>query len=196
MTRLDDYKRDWCQRRPHLPYKLVDGTISATSLEMLINPEVWAVKRGDTMYDMSQPLLCGFFVPPFQRPLVWDEARMVAFVESAYLGLHLGTLVYNDAMDLPMSGGKFHRTDRWLIDGQQRCNALWQYVNDAFPVFTGTSHEHRWSDLNELEQRTFGMIQIGYTKLTTGDEHELRTVYDRLNFGGVPHTEDQRALPA
>src|SRR3546814_14998333 len=99
----------------------------------------------------------------------------------------------NDALNLPMVDGRFDPTDRWLIDGQQRCNALWSYVNDEFPIFVGTEHEHRWSDLNIVEQRFFRHIQIGYTKLQSNDENHLRMVYDRLNFGGVAHTDDQRA---
>lgn len=194
------YRAKWAEMRPHLPYPTIDGTISSMPIELLTNPSVWIIKDDDPnaneLWDMSQPRLCGFFLPPFQRPLVWDEARMIAFVESAYLGIHLGTIVYNDGLDLPMKGSRFHFTDRWLIDGQQRCNALWNYVNDAFPIFVGTPHEHHWSDLNQTEQRTFKGIRIGYTELKIDDEQHLRLVYDRLNFGGVPHTEDQRALLA
>lgn len=195
MSRHDEFIADWKRRRPHLPYKIVDGSNSSMGLELLLDKDVWQYTKHDDMWDMSQPQLCGFFIPPFQRPLVWEESRKIAFIESAYLGLHLGTIVYNDALDLPMNGKRFHFTDRWLIDGQQRCNAIWGYVNDEFPVFAGAPHEHRWSELNIVEQRYFGHIQIGYTKIQSGDEQHLRMIYDRLNFGGVAHTDDQRALP-
>ena len=190
----DAFIARWRKDRPHLPYRIVDGSSSAMGLEMLTDPRAWIVKDEDTLWDMTQPRLCGLFIPPFQRPQVWDLARKVAFVESAYLGIHLGTIVYNDALNLPMERGRFARTDRWLIDGQQRCNALWAYVNDEFPIFAGTPHQHRWSDLNIVEQRFFHRIQIGYTKLQSNDENHLRLVYDRLNFGGVAHTSEQRAL--
>lgn len=195
MTVSPAFRKDWCDRRPHLPYPVIDGTTSSMSLENLVNQAVWPMQRDDSCWE-AQPILCGFFIPPFQRPLVWDQARKVAFIESAFLGFHLGTIVYNDALNFPMVDGRFDRTDRWLIDGQQRCNALWGYVNDEFAIFAGTSHEHRFSDLNEVERRTFHAINIGYTRVRTNDEAELRMLYDRLNFGGVAHTEDQRALPA
>lgn len=196
MSSTQEFLIRWKTDRPHLPYRIVDGTTSAMGLEMLTDPRAWIVKDDDTLWDMTQERLCGLFIPPFQRPLVWDEARKISFVESAYLGIHLGTIVFNDALNLPMVEGRFDRTDRWLIDGQQRCNALWGYVNDEFAVFAGTPHEHRWSDLNTVERRFFHRIQIGYTKLQSNDEAHLRLVYDRLNFGGVAHTDDQRALPA
>src|SRR3546814_5854747 len=89
-------------------------------LEMLVDPQAWIVKDEDTLWDMNQPRLCGLFIPPFQRPLVWEMDRKIAFIESAYLGIHLGTIVFNDALNLPMVDGRFDPTDRWLIDGQQR----------------------------------------------------------------------------
>lgn len=198
MTTSPKYRSSWEQARPHLPFPVLDGAVSSISLEILVDPDAWTIKDHDPkasdLWDMSQPRLCGFFLPPFQRPLVWDTQRMIAFVESPYLGIHLGTIVYNNALDMPMENGRFNHTDRWLIDGQQRCSALWNYVQNAFPVFAGTPHEHHWSELNPVEQRYFYGRQIGCTKLESGNEEQLRLVYDRLNFGGVPHTENQRAL--
>src|SRR3546814_908347 len=190
--RISDWSSDVCSS-DLLPYRIVDGTTSSMGLEMLVDPQAWIVKDEDTLWDMNQPRLCGLFIPPFQRPLVWEMDRKIAFIESAYLGIHLGTIVFKDALNRPMVDGRFDPTDRWLIDGQQRCNALWSYVNDEFPIFVGTEHEHRWSDLNIVEQRFFRHIQIGYTKLQSNDENHLRMVYDRLNFGGVAHTDNQRA---
>src|SRR3546814_5919378 len=69
-------------------------------LEMLVDPQAWIVKDEDTLWDMNQPRLCGLFIPPFQRPLVWEMDRKNAFIESAYLGIHLGTIVFNDALNL------------------------------------------------------------------------------------------------
>lgn len=192
----DDYQAKWKVLRPHLPLPILHGVNTARSIEMFIEPELWAtrLRSNETLlWDMSQASLCGFFVPPFQRPRVWDKARKIAFIESAYLGLPLGTIVYNDVLDQPMANGKFHHTDHWLIDGQQRCDALTAYVKDEFPIFEGTEHRHCWSDLSKRERSTFGQIQISIIKLNVADEADLRIIYDRINFGGVPHNEEQRA---
>src|SRR3546814_7962414 len=82
---------------------------------MLVDPQAWIVKAEDTLWDINQPRLCGLFIPPFQRPLVWAMDRQIAFIESAYLGIHLGTIVFNDALNLPMVDGRFDPNDRWLI---------------------------------------------------------------------------------
>lgn len=179
-------------QRPHIPERIIDSMTSSTSFEILTDPDLWSVKKHDELFHDISRLHGGFILPPFQRPPVWDRARQIAFVEAAYLGFNLGTIVWNDASDV-FKGGKFHHTDRWLIDGQQRIAALLAYVANEFAVFAGTPHEHRWSDLNIVERRYFGHIQIGYSKLTTTNEAKLRAAYNALNFAGVPHTPDQAA---
>ncbi|AXK43923.1 DUF262 domain-containing protein [Erythrobacter aureus] len=199
MYDTDEQKARWKADRPHLPLPIVDGEISSMMLDMLISEDTFPIRegRGDhDLWDMSQPRLSRFFLPPFQRPVVWDEQRMVRFVESAYLGISLGTIAYNNGHDFPTKNGRFVHTDNWLIDGQQRVTSIMRYVNDEFPIFVGTENEHRWSDLSVVEQRYFGHRQIGLIRLRSDNEDYLRLVYDLMNFGGVAHTEEQRALPA
>lgn len=149
------------------------------------------------MHRPGQTWLCGYALPPFQRDLVWDEARMVRFVESAASGLDLGEYVYVDASDKPDEDfegrRRFHRTDRWLIDGQQRLTALDRFWADAFPVAGSTGRALFWSEVPRVEQRRFLMQPFGAKELNITDEDVLRRYYDLHNFGGVPHREDQRA---
>lgn len=76
----------------------------------------------------------------------------------------------------------------WLIDGQQRMTAVRDFVTDQLPIFDGV----RYSQLDEITRRkrfemvVFPSIELPYTH----DEQLLRTLYERLNFGGMPHTED------
>lgn len=149
---------------------------------------------GSGLHAPGQEWLFHYVIPPFQRELVWDEARMVKFIESAALGLHLGTWVYNNTSDAAMVqvGGRrcFDRTDRWLIDGQQRLSALKRFWDDDLVVFG-----QRWCDLSGRQKNRFLSTPFPADEISTTDEMELRALYDRLNFGGVSHTEDQRALP-
>jgi len=141
--------------------------------------------------------LLGYAIPPFQRPVVWDEERMVRFVESAIIGLNLGTWTYNSTMDLGGHGTDEHgreiwKHDLWLIDGQQRLTALDRYWSDAFPVFG-----LYWSEVETNRQRQF-LTSTHFPAFETRirNEDEIRELYDRMNFGGVAHTEDQRAVIA
>lgn len=140
--------------------------------------------------------LLGYAIPPFQRAVVWDEERMVRFVESAILGMNLGTWTYNSTMNLgphrkDASGKEVWECDLWLIDGQQRLTALDRYWSDAFPVFGSY-----WSEVSERDQRRL-LMSTHFPAFETQmkDEAQLRDLYDRMNFGGIAHSEDQRALP-
>ncbi|MFZ3482076.1 DUF262 domain-containing protein [Sphingomonas sp. 3-13AW] len=178
---------------PHFPVRLLHGNQSSTDLEAIIEPA--ANRDGDHFWDQSQARAGPWFLPPFQRPAVWTDLQKERFVESALLGISLGSLVVVDALHCPMpSNDRFAATDRWLLDGQQRVSALLAYRADEISVFRGTECEHRWSDLGEIERRKFWYIQIGIVKIETDDPDYCREIYDRLNFGGTPHTVGQRAL--
>lgn len=179
--------------RPHLPEQLLDGVNTTIDLEMLTDPP--RGRRTDMdMWDPGREELCGYFIPDFQRPLVWTETQKERFIESALLGLSLGTIVVVDAMNLPMqSPNRFARLDRVLLDGQQRLSAITDYRNDRLVALRGTECEHRWSDLSVVERRGVGRIQMGLIKIATDDETVARAIYDRLNFGGTAHLESQRA---
>lgn len=188
-----EYAERWKRERPHVPMPLIDGQVSSISLEQIHDEDLWSVRRHDSLYQDTSNLCGGYVVPPFQRRLVWTEEQSRAFVESAWLGFHLGTIVVNQANDDVDAQGRFPRCDKWLIDGQQRLTAIMRYVSDGFAVFVGTEHEHRWSDLKVNESRRFGHIQIGISRIRTDDEDRLRQLYNMMAFGGTPHTEEERA---
>jgi hypothetical protein len=139
------------------------------------------IRRCGEFAPMGRRTVMGFILPSWQRPLVWTEQQQVRFLESAWRGLNLGTYTYNMTND--------PATDGLLIDGQQRMYAIEQYLADAFPVFG-----YRWSELSEPDTRRFDMsIKFCCYITETTDEDYLREYYDLMNFGGVAHTEDQRA---
>lgn len=174
------------------PKKILDGSARAWSLDHLYHNKQDNVRSAH--YYGAQTWLLGYILPPFQRPVVWSEDRMIRFIESAVLGFNLGTWCYNNAGDAPMRiiNGReyFHRTDLWLIDGQQRLTALDRFFDDFFPVF-GLF----WSEVDTVRKRNF-LSSTGFPAYETRiyDETALRDLYDRLNFGGVAHTADQRAM--
>lgn len=126
--------------------------------------------------------IMGFNLPPWQRGLVWTQAQKIAFIESAWKGVPLGTFSYNEVdFGSPL--------DNLLIDGQQRMSSLQDYLSDLFPVFG-----YRWSEVTEVDRRSFSLtIVFGSYVTASTDEAYLKGYYDLLNFGGTSHTEDQRA---
>ena len=183
-----------------MPPRMDMGSHRHTSMGALITNwrETEARDTASGFWGSNPDWLLGTIVPPFQRPLVWDKDRMIAFIRSAWVGVHLGTYVVNDLSadrhldDDRGADGKvrFHPADRWLIDGQQRLHAIQQYVTDAFPVCG-----YHWSELGARDQRRFEMIPFESKVLVVPDEFRLRELYDLMNFGGVAHEEAHRATP-
>jgi uncharacterized protein with ParB-like and HNH nuclease domain len=56
----------------------------------------------------------GYFLPSWQRGLIWTEAQKIKLIESIWHGLNIGTYTFNRSKTF---GGQF---DNLLIDGQQR----------------------------------------------------------------------------
>lgn len=126
--------------------------------------------------------LMGFTIPRWQRPLCWSQEQDIRFMESAWLGLPLGTFTYNVSHS-------DDSLDNLLVDGQQRMNAIRGYLSNEFPVFG-----FHWAELDIVERRLFKTgVHFPSYMLSTKSEHELIELYNLLNFSGVAHTEDQRA---
>lgn len=139
---------------------------------------------GEASADPDLRRVMGFVLPAWQRPLVWDEGQMVRFVESAWLGLPIGTYTV-----VRPQGGISHPMQGMLIDGQQRISAIGAYLDDAFPVF-GTL----WSETSATEKRRFKMVKFGCYEADFETEIEAARYYDLMNFGGTAHEEGQRAM--
>ena len=141
---------------------------------------IWTVMKDHS--DFLRPLAPGerylgaYIVPSFQRGLVWTERQKVRLIESIYLGLPIGSLVYNQtAFDSPC--------DRWLLDGQQRLSTICGYVAGEFAV-----NGWRYTDLPEDETRHFRRMTLGVIETQITSEDECRDIYDRLAYGGTAHT--------
>lgn len=146
--------------------------------------------RGHWLTDRE--FVMGYPLPEFQRPPVWKEEQQASFIESIWLGLSPGSYVVNDFHH----GEWVKAEDReglhpyfWLLlDGQQRLRAIQAYLEGKFKVLG-----YHWSDLNELEHRRFGDTQFARVSVYLTTDEQLRDFYNRMNFGGTPHTEEQRA---
>jgi hypothetical protein len=124
----------------------------------------------------------GFVLPDWQRGLVWTEAQKVAFIESAWLGIPLGTYSFNQT-----ELGSVY--DHLLIDGQQRMSAIEDYLENRFKVFG-----LYWSEIDKQHERRWSMTTMFPCYITsTENEQYLLDYYNLMNFGGTPHKDSERA---
>ena len=168
-----------------IPPPLLKGTLHDYQIGHLVDipppgPAVPAERR-----------LLNLTLPPWQRPEVWTQAQKRRFVEGIFLGLGCGQYVVNgsdwesDGQPKPMSA--------WLLDGQQRISALRDFLAGDLVVFGDVRFtEMSVPDQLRFKRRPFPCHELEYT----ANEDTLKELYDRLNFGGTPHTEAQRVLPS
>ncbi|MFA0809343.1 DUF262 domain-containing protein [Microbulbifer epialgicus] len=134
----------------------------------------------------SDRYVCGLPLPSFQRTFCWSEAQQVAFIESAWLGLHLGTFTHHhidweiDGTPKPFSG--------WVIDGQQRLTSVQNYLEDKFKIFN-----LYFSELNKIERSRFMRIKFAHYEAKLSNELQIRNLYNRLAFGGTAHKAHEKA---
>lgn len=165
-----------------LPPVLLSGSNRSYTISMLFE------RTGRDADGSTGRRLLSQALPPWQRPEVWTLSQKRRFVEGIFLGLGTGTYVVNGS-DYAADGTPL-RGSGWLLDGQQRLSALRDFVERGLEIFEGTT----WSSLTRGEQlRRFMNVPFPCHELCyVADESVLMDIYDRLNFGGTPHTASQR----
>lgn len=141
------------------------------------------IAKGRPADALGRRVVMGFVLPAFQRGSRWSRDQHIRFIESVWRGIPIGTYSYTEiGSDAPLQ-------DNLLIDGQQRMMALQLYFEGAFAVFGAY-----WWEVSDADARSFRMTRtFPYYVIKNPDEAYLRSYYDLLNFGGVPHDESERA---
>ena len=133
------------------------------------------------------------FIPEFQRNFVWTLAQASRFIESLLLGLPVpGIFLFREP-----------ETERLMVvDGQQRLQSLWKFYEGHFGerkfklVGVGQEFENRTYDglsasnrirLNDsiIHATIFQQAEPG------NDRSSIYSVFERLNTGGTPLTQQE-----
>lgn len=179
-----------------IPYTRIEFSNIVFSLKSVAR---WIEGKGTPInYDLYEndykkegESLAGFWLPPFQRPEVWETERKIRLIESLFCEIDVGTLMFVSSYENP-------ETDGWLIDGQQRLSAIRDFVNGKFGVFDDRLWYNELKDtrLNFPENRVeknalvyFGSLYLNFRRINECDPKVLERIYERMNFGGVPHQE-------
>jgi len=118
-----------------------------------------------------------WIIPDYQRELVWTKEQKIRFIESLVLGLPIGEYTLHRNPDYTYE----------VLDGQQRWEAIFSYVDGKFPVFG-----LYWKDLNEISKRGFGLIIFAHREVLNLTYEQRVEAYTRLAYGGTPNTPKQQ----
>lgn len=128
----------------------------------------------------------GFKLPCWQRREKWSDEQCLRFIESIWLGVGLGTYMVNESIRNPDA-------DQVLLDGQQRLRAIERYIHSDFSMVGEDGRAYCWNELSDAEQAHFLRIPFPWVRSQYNTDEELKTAYNRHNFGGTPHLECERA---
>ncbi|WP_039914886.1 DUF262 domain-containing protein [Cellvibrio mixtus] len=109
----------------------------------------------------------------FQRNLVWREVHKIDFIKTILLGLPFPQIF--------ISKGKINvetmSTVSCIVDGQQRTNAIIEFIDDAFPV-----DEKFYSDLDGNKKSEFLKYEVAVIELDLeNDDPKVQEIFQRIN---------------
>ncbi|WP_417321881.1 DUF262 domain-containing protein [Erythrobacter aureus] len=121
-----------------------------------------------------------YYVPSYQRKLVWNKAKKSKFIESAFMGLPIPFVFFWQNVD-----GRLE-----IVDGSQRLRTIRDFMADKIklsgleilPALNG----FYFSDLSASRQLKFGDIAIRAIILDNSTDAVTRTeMFARINTGGT-----------
>lgn len=178
-----------------MPTPLLRGTTSSRTISDIMREREPEYEKMFVGADLGYEILGHFYIPPFQRPAVWSDDQMRRLNESIWLGISIGGIVISAEGKYDRVTKKYPASADLLLDGQQRLRSIKAYMKKGLRIFVGTEHEHCWDDLSRRQKRRYESTSISYISIDDNHDMErLKEVYNRLNFGGTNHTEDQRAV--
>ena len=115
--------------------------------------------------------------PPYQRGLVWTPAQKCKLINSIIAGLQLPSIYFRE---MPLSAQYVYE----VVDGKQRLDALRGFLRDEW-AYNGNVFSKSPKDFQAF-MYTITVPGVYVKGLSDEDTVEL---YERLNFGGVPHVD-------
>jgi len=124
----------------------------------------------------------------YQREKVWHRKLKQYLIDTILKNLDIGRIWVR-------VGDKKY----WIVDGQQRLNAIWEFANNEFPLsseFSGDLGGKYYKDLPREIKDIFDEYNVNMIYLVGMSDEEIRDIYRRIN-SGVPLNTAERlnALP-
>jgi len=134
-----------------------------------------------------------FFVPPFQRSLVWNVKQASRFIESLLMGLPVpGIFVFREA----------HTNRHLIVDGQQRLRTLQAFYNGIFrgAEFRLLDVRTQWLEKTYKQLDSSDKLRLDdsviHTTIFRQDQPEnnidsIYEVFERINTGGIKLSDQE-----
>lgn len=129
-----------------------------------------------------------YYIPPFQRDYVWDDAKASKLIESLVIGLPIPSIF------LAKDDGKDE--NYYIIDGQQRLKSIERFYNDKFALknvakqfdkldFNGKKYSELDEKLRDrIDEYTIQLIIIKQEKPDDNND-SIYKIFERINTEGI-----------
>lgn len=146
----------------------------------------YGMQRVDSQ--LSEVILIGlkyddeYIIPEYQRDLVWSLKQKQDLIMSVLIDNPIGDFVFKEVRI--NKGATFHYS---VIDGQQRINALREFVTNQFPMEDGRF----FSNLLYWDQRRVFERRVMYYTVPNASLEDEIDIYLGRNKGGTAHTKKE-----
>lgn len=131
--------------------------------------------RSVSLLNLVNDIKAGRLIPDayFQRNLVWRDVHKREFIETILLGYPFPQIfISKGKVDVDAMS-----TVSCLVDGQQRCNAIQEFIEGKFDV-----NGKKYGDLPENEKSEFLKYEIPVIELDLeNDDPKVQEIFQRIN---------------
>lgn len=129
--------------------------------------------------------------PPYQRISVWDKDKQQRFIDSIINGFDIPKLYFHE---VPLTSSQTGKYKYSVIDGKQRLQALWSFMQDKLPLpddfifYEDESLQARGMNYPELLLKyprfraRFDSFEVPITIVQSDDENFIENLFSRLNI--------------
>lgn len=145
-------------------------------------------------YPWADRFVLGYPLPSWQREFKWSIEQSEKFIDSIWRGVALGSYT---RVEYELLSGIAHVEhlpfSNSIMDGQQRLKSLEMYFDGLVKCPNVEGVPTLWSEVSLVDRRRFGKTVFNCATIPLAPEQSLREYYDLMNFGGVAHTDAERA---
>lgn len=153
-------------------HKIIDYDTREYPVEVIVEKYLERLEEDDN----------DFFIPDYQRELVWPDEHQSRFIESVLMGLPIPLLFVADVK------GQEGRVE--IVDGSQRVRTLARFMKNELTL-SGLKrltklNGFKFSNLPSIRQRRFGRHTMRMIELREGVSEEVRRdIFSRINTGSL-----------
>ncbi|MDB3874198.1 DUF262 domain-containing protein [Flavobacteriaceae bacterium] len=122
--------------------------------------------------------------PEYQRNSVWSKYNKQLLIDSIIIGVPIPKLFFHKTGD----------STKWdVVDGQQRLRAIFDFLNDEFPLGSESDYEgNTYSELPETVKQTVSGYNLEVQQLEDWTPDEIEDMFLRLQEGSALKAPEKR----